>query len=371
MPAIPAHNTAVTDVAWDGNAAMTACGTAACYRSISAWVDGGGDPAQRGSYKFPHHSTAGGPANLAGVRAGLSRLSQAQIPPADVAGVRNHLQTHLRAGQNRAVAPPRDDLVRSVAEFELREDAFEGPVLTGHFAVFDQWTRIASAFEGEFLEKIAPGAFKKTFRENRDGIRVLFQHGRDPIVGDKVLGPVAELREDETGAFYEVPLLDTSYNRDLLPALRSGLYGASFKFRVTKERIVAEPERSEENPDGLPEREIKEMRVFEFGPVTWPAYPSATATVRSLSDRYHGLELDSAELDDFAELDPAEEFANLPGGDDKEALREGAGPEDEVHSEGAGNDHSPPREAAPIATRRIRRLNDKEWQTWLTFTART
>jgi hypothetical protein len=31
----------------------------------------------------------------------------------------------------------------------------------------------------------------------------------------------------------------------------------------------------------LPERTIKELRLFEFGPVTFPAYQSATAGVRS------------------------------------------------------------------------------------------
>jgi HK97 family phage prohead protease len=82
------------------------------------------------------------------------------------------------------------------------------------------------------MERIAPGAFKKTFREQPRPMRVLFQHGMDPQVGDKPLGPIRDLREDETGAYYEVPLLDASYVRDqVLPGLRAGLYGASFRFR--------------------------------------------------------------------------------------------------------------------------------------------
>ena len=43
--------------------------------------------------------------------------------------------------------------------------------LTGHFAVFSQWTEFNSPFEGRFLEQIAPGAFTKTFNENRAGMR--------------------------------------------------------------------------------------------------------------------------------------------------------------------------------------------------------
>jgi hypothetical protein len=36
----------------------------------------------------------------------------------------------------------------------------------------------------------------------------------------------------------------------------------------------------------MPERTLKEVRVPEFGPVTFPAYVDATAGVRSLTDLY-------------------------------------------------------------------------------------
>lgn len=188
--------------------------------------------------------------------------------------------------------PPRDNLVRALQTglvFRAADDApDDGRIgtLTGHFAVFDTWTEIDSLWEGRFLERIAPGAFKKTFRENRDGIRVLFQHGHDPQVGDKPLGPIDSLGEDDEGATYEAGLLDTTYNRDLLPGLRAGLYGASFRFRVMKEDLDQHPKASNYNPTGLPERTIREAQVFEFGPVTFPAYPEASAGVRSLTDAY-------------------------------------------------------------------------------------
>lgn len=156
----------------------------------------------------------------------------------------------------------------------------------GHFAVFNRWTEIDSWFEGNFLERILPGSFRKTFSENRERIRALFQHGRDPQIGDKPLGPPEVLREDETGAYYEVPLLDTAYNREILPGLEAGLYGASFRFEVMREDVVEKPEPSEENPRGIRERTIKELRLFEFGPVTFPAYADATAGVRSLTDEF-------------------------------------------------------------------------------------
>jgi HK97 family phage prohead protease len=154
-----------------------------------------------------------------------------------------------------------------------------GRILAGHFAVFNRWTEIDSFFEGRFLERVAPGAFLRTMHEDRDAMRVLFQHGRDPVAGDKVLGPIMTLREDARGAYFEVPLLETSYNADLLPGLEAGLYGSSFRFRVMREEVVERPERSTFNPQGIPERTIREAKVYEFGPVTFPAYEGATAAM--------------------------------------------------------------------------------------------
>jgi HK97 family phage prohead protease len=196
---------------------------------------------------------------------------------------------HMSDSQNSA-PPPRDSLFRAVFPGVAVEDrAGDGdgmPVLRGHFAVFNQWTEINSVFEGHFLERVSPGAFAKTFKENRDNMRVLFQHGRDPQIGDKPLGMIDDVSEDDTGARYSVPLFDTSYNRDLVPGLRAGAYGASFRFRVTREAFNRTPEASEFNPDSLPERTIQEASVSEFGPVTFPAYAGATAGVRSLTDEF-------------------------------------------------------------------------------------
>ncbi len=198
---------------------------------------------------------------------------------------------------------PKENLVRGLWPVELRAGNADAlPTLTGHFAVFNEWTEIDSAWEGRFMERIAPGAFAKTFAENRKSMRVLFQHGKDPMVGDKPLGPIDVLEEDATGARYEVPLLDTSYNRDLLPGLREGLYGASFRFRVVKEDMDTRPQRSELNPEGIPQRTIKEAQVPEFGPVTFPAYSGATAGVRSLTDEFILAQLLGMDADRLRQL---------------------------------------------------------------------
>lgn len=184
--------------------------------------------------------------------------------------------------------PPRDELFRAVTDdpFTLREAVEDQPMptLVGHLAVYDQWTPINSKIEGRFLERIDPGAFTRTFENSRSKMRVLFNHGQDPQIGDKPLGPIQELRSDDVGAWYEVPLLDTSYNRDLIPGLEAGLYGSSFRFSVMREKFDHKPQRSDHNPEGWAERTILEAKVREFGPVTFPAYEGATAGVRSVTD---------------------------------------------------------------------------------------
>jgi len=178
-------------------------------------------------------------------------------------------------------------------EWELREKPENGYLgtLAGHFAVFNRWTEIDSPLEGHFMERVAPGSFTKTFSENRKNMRVLLNHGKDPSVGMKPLGPIRELGEDSTGAFYEVGLLDTSYNRDLMPGLKEGLFGASFRFQIRAEDFEQRPERSEHNPEGIPQSTIREAKVKEFGPVTFGQYDGATAGLRSLNDDLVGLEL--------------------------------------------------------------------------------
>lgn len=248
--------------------------------------------------------------------------------------------------------PPREDLFRATypgVEFREATDG-EAPILTGHFAIFNEWTEIDSMWEGRFMERISPGAFRKTFKEARHSIRVLFQHGRDPQVGDKPLAKITDLREDGTGAFYEASMLDTAYNQDILPGLEAGLYGASFRFRVLKEEFDEKAKRSSYNPEGLPERTITEAAVREFGPVTFPAYAGATAGVRSLTDRYkfgEEAEIVKAVLEQHAADRSSETPPEVPPPEDAALSSDGAeeahsdeGSRETLSDDGAGADHS-------------------------------
>lgn len=162
-------------------------------------------------------------------------------------------------------------------------------VMEVRFSVFGTWYEVNSWWEGRFLERTARGSFTKTIAESGLRTKVLFNHGHDFSIGEKLLGQVESLTEEKDSPLGIVPLFDTSYNRDLLPGLRAGAYGSSFMFRVIKEEWDDEPGRSDHNPEGLPERTITEVRLMEFGPVTWPANPDATSGLRCMSgtDQYY------------------------------------------------------------------------------------
>jgi phage head maturation protease len=47
----------------------------------------------------------------------------------------------------------------------------------GYFAKFGEWTEVDSVFEGRFLERNTPGAFRATLKDS-GRFKVLFQHRR-------------------------------------------------------------------------------------------------------------------------------------------------------------------------------------------------
>ncbi len=182
-------------------------------------------------------------------------------------------------------SPPRDSLVRIATPFTLTRSSDGGmPTLHGTGATYDEWTEIGpSRMEGHFMERFAPGSFRKTIMENRDRIRCLFHHGQDPQCGVKPIGTIIDLSERGRGVEYAVDLFDADYVRALVPGLDAGIYGSSYRFSTIK----ADNERKRiSNPKGLLERTIREARMVELGPTPFPAYAGTTAGLRSMTDEF-------------------------------------------------------------------------------------
>jgi HK97 family phage major capsid protein len=203
----------------------------------------------------------------------------------------------VEVAQERHDPPLRENLVRALAGVEFRatpsaagEQSDRLGTLVGVLARYNEWAEINSAKEGHFMERTAPGAFTKTFAENRSRMKIIYDHGMDPHIGRKPLGPLEDVRDTNSQIEYSGPLLPTSYNRDLKPGLEAGLYGSSYRFSVpddeNKDVWDFNPGRSDHNPQGLPERTIKELKVLEFGPTPFPAYEGTSSGVRSVTDDY-------------------------------------------------------------------------------------
>lgn len=210
---------------------------------------------------------------------------------------------------------PTDNLCRAFVDPEAIEcraaDGEAGDVMAGYFAVFNRWTEIASWYEGNFMESLAPSAFDDTLASGR-AVKVLYDHGYDPTIGNKPLGTPDLIEPRSKGVYYEVGLFDAGYVNDLKPALRAGQLGASFRFKVTGETWRTNVKPSKANPKGLDERTITAVELYEFGPVTFPAYAEATAGMRATTDQFLDRLLDDPRfLARFAERTSPRAAANL------------------------------------------------------------
>ena len=159
-----------------------------------------------------------------------------------------------------------------VNDFEVRETA-DGMTLTGYAARFNEPSEPLP-----FLERIAPGAFKRSLRAKND-IKLLWNHDSSMVLGSTRAGTL-RLSEDDKGLFVEADLPSTSFGLDAKISIQRGdVTGFSFGFTVP-------PNGDSWNADGT-ERTLKSVRLLEVSTgVAFPAYPSTngTAQVRSLED---------------------------------------------------------------------------------------
>lgn len=167
---------------------------------------------------------------------------------------------------------PRDNLTRN-ATFEVTraEDDGDGLNLEGYAAVFDSETEIDS-WEGRFTETIARGAFAKTIKERTPVLQ--FDHGSHPLLGSLPLGAIRSLKEDDHGLYVKARLSNNWLIEPVRDAIADGAVdGMSFRFSVV---------RDEWDHDAEPAaRTIREVKLYELGPVVFPAYESTSVGVRA------------------------------------------------------------------------------------------
>jgi HK97 family phage prohead protease len=137
--------------------------------------------------------------------------------------------------------------------------------LSGYAAVFND-----DSVPLPFIERIAPGAFRKTLTETPD-VRLLINHEGLPMARTK--NGTLRLKEDETGLYMDADLPDTQAARDLYTLVERGdIDQMSFAFRVIRQTWN----------EGRTERTLTELSLADgdVSVVTYPAYPTTTVEAR-------------------------------------------------------------------------------------------
>jgi HK97 family phage prohead protease len=164
-----------------------------------------------------------------------------------------------------------DELERRTFAMEWRVKGDTDPVIEGYAAVFNSLSQDL----GGFREKIAPGAFARTIKNNKE-IMSLFNHDPSMVLGRTGNGTLT-LREDKTGLHMEVKPPNTAAARDVIEVIRRGdVTGQSFQFitvRDTWTNLDAEEDTV---------RTLDEVRLLEAGPVVFPAYTDTKVSARAL-----------------------------------------------------------------------------------------
>ena len=167
----------------------------------------------------------------------------------------------------------------------FKTEDVEGRVFRGYAATWDK---------DQGGDIIAPGAFTKTLGERGHKVRVMYNH-------QKLIGKPLNMSEDERGLNVEAKISNTRTGDEVLELMKDGAIDSmSITYSV--------PAGKSEWSDELKARILKEIKLFEFGPVDFAMNEEAIITgVKSIRDAVRmGQELNE---DSQAEL--AEALAEL------------------------------------------------------------
>ena len=153
--------------------------------------------------------------------------------------------------------------------------------LAGYAAVFYSAADPGTEYRlwDDIVERVRPGAFDRALKDG-DDCRCLFNHDPNQMLG-RTQSKTCRLSVDGTGLKYECDAADTAVARDVLAHLQRGdVTGSSFSFVPT--RTTWEEVRDADGKGSTTYvRWIEEVRLYDVGPVTFPAYEAATSGTRA------------------------------------------------------------------------------------------
>jgi HK97 family phage prohead protease len=200
---------------------------------------------------------------------------------------------------------------------EAVEATDEGHVF-GLAIPYSRVTTIGNMDRGGFREQIAPGACNKSLREA--DIVALNNHNSWQPLGRTSAGNLA-LNSTTKGIEPDLKPIDTSYGSDLIKNVKAGIVrGWSFGFEVIKDDWTTDGEPSDEYSGT--DRTIREMKLIEVSPVTFPAYDQTEISARSgilaereaRNDKSHGKSAKKPKRGSTGVTDPSTaRGGNAPG----------------------------------------------------------
>ena len=193
--------------------------------------------------------------------------------------------------------------IRSLSTFEVRqigEGEEKRTHIQGYALTFDQMSEDLG-----FREIISRGALNNT---DFSDVVLNFNHNNNKILArnNKKEGPgTLSLTVDEKGLFFDAIPTDTSYARDLIANMESGIVGkCSFIFRVDWSDNDAQTWDWDDGKRGFDLRTIHKIaKVFDVSIVTSPAYESTSSTIYQRSKDEHIQELEKAKVEEVRKLE--------------------------------------------------------------------
>lgn len=153
------------------------------------------------------------------------------------------------------------------SDMHLERRAEGAPMIRGYAAVFNQ---LSLPIGYGFRERIETGAFAATLT---DDIRGLWNHNPDYVLGRTTNGTL-RLNEDEMGLRIEMDPPETQLASHFLANIERGdVNQMSFLFRTLEDTW-------DEDENGDLVRTLLKVKLFEVSPVTFPAYPQTSVSVR-------------------------------------------------------------------------------------------
>lgn len=158
-------------------------------------------------------------------------------------------------------------------DFQLNTTDENKMVVSGYVNKTNQWSQPLGA-RNKFVERIEKGVFRRALQRATE-VQFLAEHDNKKILSSTKNGKLT-LREDQQGLYMEATITPTSWGVDYYNLIKDGIItNMSFGMAVRDQKW------SKRN-DGISERTINELDLFEVSAVKNPAYVQSTIAARSI-----------------------------------------------------------------------------------------